>query len=192
MTSNRQIFTSQEQARITFAEPGEQPAAADTIGTIRGYALVWNVLSSERPGGYKVRLLPGSATFLKPTFAIYHHDYTEPLARTDTGTLRILPADDYGQAVEVDLPNTQRGRDVLELVRTRTIQGYSFAMATDPVGHMTQEGGVEIFNAERYDVDEISPLCIPAFTETTCEVKPLARIHAALQAERYKWAMYKI
>src|SRR4051812_15470765 len=87
------------------AGPTEAP-----IATLEGYALKWNVLSSDR-GGYKVKLLPGSANFATPTLALWHHDFAAPIGNTANGTLRLYP-DSEGIRIECDLPDTTTGRDV--------------------------------------------------------------------------------
>lgn len=86
-------------------------------GTLSGYAIVWNALSTDR-GGYVVRLRPGSARPAATTFALYNHEYADPLGRLENGTLRIFN-DDTGVRVEIDLPDTQAGRDVATLVPRR-------------------------------------------------------------------------
>lgn len=166
----RTIYTAADDAKLTFAAAVE---GADHIGTLVGYPLVWNVISSDR-GGYRVRLLPGSAEFVPTTHALYHHEWAGgPLGDTATNTLRIIP-DEYGVRVEIDLPNTTAGRDVLELVRTRRMRGMSFAMIGAPEGTVTEEGGLTIFNASSYTVDEVTVTAIPAFSETSIDVKPEA------------------
>jgi hypothetical protein len=168
--SKRIIFTKGDHAKVEFVAAPE--GTADSIGTIKGYALVWNVLSSDR-GGYKVRLLPGSAKFTSTVHALYHHEWTGgPLGDTQTNTLRILPADDYGIPVEIDLPDTTNGRDTLELVRTGRMTGMSFAMIGKPTSHETEEDGETVLNAEAYEVDEVTVTALPAFTQTVVAVKP--------------------
>src|SRR5688572_29721693 len=115
MSSERTIYTGADDARLTFADAAPD---AEHVGTVKGYAIVWNVPSSDR-GGYRVRLRPGSAKFTANVHALFHHEFRDVLGDTTSGTLRILPADAYGIAIEVDLPRTQLGRDVWELVKTR-------------------------------------------------------------------------
>lgn len=145
-------------------------AVGDTLTTLTGYALVWNVLSSDR-GGYFVRLLPGSATFLSPTFALFNHDYGAPLARNDDGTLRIT-SDDYGVKVEIDVPNTTLGRDLQTLIARQTIRGMSFAMVPGGDSETSTEDGQEIITFSKFEADEVTITAIPAFDETSIIVEP--------------------
>lgn len=173
-------------ARFALSRTEGKPA------TLSGYALVWNVPSSDR-GGYRVKLLPGSARFATPTMALFHHDFRLVIGNTENGSLRIT-SDDYGAKVEIDLPDTSTGRDVLELVGKKYIRGMSFAMASSPKGKVIQEGAEEIFVAESYDVDEVTVTGIPAFNEAAIGVKPVTqhstqhvvRSAQALLLERYR------
>jgi HK97 family phage prohead protease len=179
----RTIYTL--DARIALAPPIEGRPV-----TLSGYAIVWNVLSVDR-GGYKVRLLPGSATFATPTHAIFHHDFSQVLGSTANNTLRITP-DGYGVKVEIDLPNTTHGRDTAELVRRGDVNGMSFAMVDDPEATETTENGIVIVNAKSFVVDEVTVTAIPAFPQAKVDVRqPLnppasyaARNSQSLQLER--------
>lgn len=188
-TSKRTVFNA--DARFTFA------AGADgKPGVLRGYALVWNVLSSDR-GGFKVRLLPGSATFANPTYALYQHNFDDLLGDTASGTLRVLPADDYGVPVEIDTPDTTLGRDVFELVRSKRVRGMSFGMVGEPVGkYVKAADGQSIFEASAYGVDEVTVTPIPAFTDTRIDASNFARIKgpgfAALTADALRLERLRI
>ena len=185
-STRRVIFTA--DSRFAVAKADGKPV------TLSGYALVWNVLSSDR-GGYKVRLLPGSATFAEPTLALFHHDFRHVIGNTENGTLRITP-DSYGVKVEIDLPDTSTGRDVYTLVRDKYIRGMSFAMATSPRGRTVKEDGQEILEAEAFECDEITVTAAPAFTQTTIDIKPdaaqpsySARVAQAIELERHRLGM---
>ncbi len=165
MSLTRRLFYSQADARLAATAPIEGRPT-----TISGYALVWNVLSSDR-GGYKVRLRPGSARFANPTHALFHHDFRDVLGNTANGTLRLQP-DDYGVRAEIDLPPTSVGRDVAELVRRGDIRGMSFAMVDDPVSDRVTEGGQTIVEAKSFLVDEVTVTAVPAFEEAMVGMKP--------------------
>lgn len=166
--NKRIVFTG--DAKFTIAD-SKQP---NMIATLKGYALVWNVLSTDR-GGYKVRLMPNSAKFAPVVFALYHHDFRDTLGDTASGTLR-YSIDNIGVLVEIDLPNTSTGRDVLELVKTGRLRGMSFSMVEGiETGNNTEQDGEKIIDALSYTVDEFTVTPIPSFTQTTIEVKPEAK-----------------
>jgi uncharacterized protein len=161
--------------RIVFtADAGLAVKAADTTspdscGKLVGYAMKWNTLSTDR-GGYKVRLMPGSAQFADTTHALYHHELTGgPLGDTQSKTLKIEP-DDQGVKVSIDLPNTTLGKDVYELVRTGRIAGMSFAMTEEPQFFASKEDGQKIQNCTKFTVDDVTVTAIPAFTDTSIGV----------------------
>ena len=58
--------------------------------------------------------------------ALVDHDPTRLLARTRTGTLR-LAEDDTGLRFELDVPDTNLGRDVLAMAERGDLGGMSFA-----------------------------------------------------------------
>tara|TARA_R110000772_G_scaffold124792_4_gene231392 strand:- start:745 stop:1290 length:546 start_codon:yes stop_codon:yes gene_type:complete len=57
---------------------------------------------------------------------VIDHDVTRLLGRTKSGTLR-LREDDVGLAFEVDVPDTQQGRDILALAERGDLGGMSFS-----------------------------------------------------------------
>lgn len=166
-------------ARISFAAiqtptgdgQAVSPSPSLTIGTLKAYPLVWNKLSSDR-GGYAVRLVKGSAVFQTPTLALYNHHFGRLLGNTAAGTMRINPPDDYGQSVEIDLPDTSDGRDVATLIARGDIKGMSFSMMNgfEESFATVEDNGQNIVNATRYIVDEVSILVDPAFVDTTVEL----------------------
>ena len=137
---------------------------------LTGYAMVWNTLSDDR-GGYRVRLKPNSARFAKPTLALFNHDFRNVIGNTENGTLRIMP-DTFGVKVEIDLPDTSTGRDVAVLVERGDVTGMSFAMVSAPDGKTVRENGIDIFEVDSFDVDEVTVTPIPSFIQATIAVKP--------------------
>lgn len=165
MKTDRRILFN-DNARFAVAKPSAGDGKAITL---TGYAVVWNVLSSDR-GGYKVRLKPGSATIAQPAHALFHHDYRLIIGTTENNSLRFTP-DDVGLQVEIDLPDTSAGRDVAELVGKRYVRGMSFAMVSSPRGVVTSENGQEILDVEAFALDEVTITPIPAFSPTSIDVK---------------------
>lgn len=166
----RELFAAAEIAeRQTFAVDAEFRAVEGKDRTLEGYALTWNTLSSDR-GGYRVRLKPGSPRFANPTAALFNHSRFFPIGTTGNGSLR-LSTDEKGVKVSIDLPDTQLGRDVFALVRDRYIGGMSFAWQ-NPKGSQLEENGLQIFDAESFDVDEVSIVGDPAFLSSSISVAP--------------------
>src|SRR4051812_9462253 len=93
--------------------------------TLVGYPIVWGATTDQPISGLKHRFSRDSVEFQSPTFALFHHDYGQPLGDTQSGTLRIKP-DDHGIRTEIDLPNTTAGNDTWELVKSGRVKGMSF------------------------------------------------------------------
>ena len=93
-----------------------------------GYASVFNS-PSEDLGGFIEYVAPGafrrSLQSRNEVKLLWNHDAGEPLASLRGGTMQLVE-DDRGLKVTAQLPNTTRGRDVAELLRTKVIDSMSF------------------------------------------------------------------
>lgn len=163
---HEKLTFSHEQKFSLVPRDGQRP-------TLTGYAIVWNATTAEprrdRKGEYYVRIAPGSAEFLTPTFALFHHDYSNVLARNDNGSLR-LTKDDIGVKVEIDLPETTLGRDLESLVRGGLVGGMSFAAMPTKFTEKTEDGK-RIIEFNSFKCDEVTVTPIPAFHEATVGMK---------------------
>jgi hypothetical protein len=179
--SKKIIFTSDARLKLSRQQPiqadaSQPPADDEPVVTLKGYALVWNVLSTDRYAAdgstYKVRLIPGSATFTTPCRALYEHEAPRIIGITSNGTLRLLPADDIGVPVEIDLPDTTTGRDVAELVEDEYVTGMSFTMDKGfEASFVTVENGMKIVNATKFTVSEVTACSDAAFQDTSISLK---------------------
>jgi HK97 family phage prohead protease len=95
--------------------------------TFEGYAAVFNspsqplpFIETIKPGAFK-RSLQGRHRMM----LLWNHNASEPLASTRNGTLKLVE-DARGLKVTATLANTQTGRDVAELLRSKTIDAMSF------------------------------------------------------------------
>ena len=95
---------------------------------LEGYAAVFD--APARIGGFSEIIKPGAfrATLEArgDVLALVDHDPSRLLARTASGTLR-LAEDSRGLHFEIDVPDTQLGRDVLALAERRDLGGMSFS-----------------------------------------------------------------
>jgi HK97 family phage prohead protease len=96
--------------------------------TFTGYASVFNS-PSEDLGGFIEYVAPGafkrSLQSRNEVKLLWNHDSGEPLASLRGGTMQLVE-DERGLKVTAQLPNTTRGRDVAELLRTNVINEMSF------------------------------------------------------------------
>ena len=96
--------------------------------TFTGYASVFNS-PSEDLGGFIEYVAPGafkrSLQSRNEVKLLWNHDSGEPLASLRGGTMQLVE-DERGLKVTAQLPQTSRGRDVAELLRTNVINEMSF------------------------------------------------------------------
>jgi uncharacterized protein len=142
-------------------------------GTVVGYAAVFEKFSQDL-GGFKEKIAPGafSAVMTDDVRALKNHDSNYLLGRSKSGTLR-MTEDQLGLRVEIDLPNTQVGRDTAEEIARCDIDGMSFSFTTD-VDQWDYSGNQAIRTLikirELYDV---GPVAYPAYTDTSVAIRSL-------------------
>lgn len=110
----------------------EQRAFVGEIRTqgrkLEGYAATFGT-DAIIGGRFTETIAPGAfATSLRDgndVLALVDHDPSRVLARTRSGSLK-LQEDSRGLAFEIQLPETQAGRDVLALAERRDLGGMSF------------------------------------------------------------------
>lgn len=98
---------------------------------LEGYAALFG--KEARIGGDMVETIaPGAFTATlaerEDILALVDHDPTRVLARTRSGTLR-LAEDTRGLAFDLDVPDTQAGRDVLAMAERGDLGGMSFGFS---------------------------------------------------------------
>ncbi len=97
------------------------------------------------------------------------HDVRQILGRTRSGTLK-LSKDSHGLKVDADLPNTQLGRDIAELVRRGDAYGMSFCFSVRQGGETWRSRR----NRQLTDVrlEEVSVLTTqPAYPQTSVAMR---------------------
>ena len=116
---------------VRFPDGMERRAAIELRAAgrkLEGYAAVFD--QPARIGGFAEIIKPGAFRATLETradvLALVDHDPSRLLARTGSGTLR-LAEDNRGLAFEIDVPDTQLGRDVLALAERRDLGGMSFS-----------------------------------------------------------------
>ncbi len=139
---------------------------------IRGYAAVFNHPSDDL-GGFSERVMPGAFTRCLRSSpdvrCLFNHNASQLLGRTASGTLR-LREDDLGLFFDCDLPDTQLGRDVQEMVKRGDISQCSF-------GFIVQgQRWPNDTTRELTDVDmlDVSPVTFPAYPQTSVSARQAA------------------
>ena len=154
--------TTKQEQRI-HATDFEIRETADGM-SFTGYAAVFN--SDSEPLPFIERIAPGafrrSLQSRNEVKLLWNHDAGEPLASVRGGTLR-LTEDEIGLRVEATLANTTRGRDVAELIRSKTIDSMSFGFSVIK-DSWSSNGEVRTLEAVR--LFETSVVSWPAYTAT--------------------------
>jgi HK97 family phage prohead protease len=138
--------------------------------TFTGYASVFNS-SSEDLGGFREFVAPGafkrSLQARNEIKLLWNHDTSEPLASVRGGSLQLVE-DNHGLKVTAKLPNTTRGRDVAELLRSKVIDSMSFGFNVIK-DSWSNNGSVRTLESVR--LSEVSVVTYPAYTATSASVR---------------------
>jgi HK97 family phage prohead protease len=138
--------------------------------TFTGYASVFNS-PSEDLGGFIEYVAPGafkrSLQSRNEVKLLWNHDAGEPLASLRGGTMQLVE-DERGLKVSAQLPNTTRGRDVAELLRTNVINEMSFGFNVIK-DTWSRDGQTRTLESVR--LFEVSVVSFGAYKATTATVR---------------------
>jgi len=155
-------------------DEGFELRSADGGGiTAVGYAAVFD--SPTNIGGFTESV--GRSAFDKTiqetdVLGLFNHEMDMLLGRSSSGTLR-LNKDDRGLGYEIDLPDTQLGRDVGVLLGRGDLKGSSFGFRVikdDWTGthRVLQEVALR----------DVGPVTVPAYQDTSAALRSLAADHS--------------
>jgi HK97 family phage prohead protease len=133
---------------------------------LTGYAAIFKV--PAKIGTFTEIIKPGAFrnSLSRDVLALQDHDPSKVLGRTKSGSLR-LSEDTRGLSFDLDLPETQAGRDVLALAERGDIGGMSFGFeATDE--HWTNDMR-ELRAIRLHEISVVSAW--PAYTGTIVAVR---------------------
>lgn len=97
---------------------------------------------------------------------LFNHDPNMLLGRTSAGTMR-LSVDERGLRYEIDLPDTQVGRDVATSIARRDVKGSSFAFRVVKQRFEERKGQPDLRVIEDLDLYDTGPVVFPAYGGTT-------------------------
>jgi HK97 family phage prohead protease len=139
---------------------------------ISGYAAVFNTTADL--GMFRERIKPGAFTRAiqesQDVRCLFNHDADYVLGRTKSGTLR-LSEDDQGLRFECDMPNTQMGRDVREMILRGDVDQCSFGFVVTKENVSYNQDGTVDREIQDVDLFDVSPVTYPAYTETSVEAR---------------------
>lgn len=151
-------------------------------GTIVGYTAVFEKFSQDL-GGFieKIRRGAFEGVLSDDVRALKNHDSNYLLGRNKSGTLR-MEEDELGLRVEIDLPDTQVGRDTAEEIARGDMDGMSFSFITD-VDQWDDSGEVPVRTILRVrSLFDVGPVVYPAYTDTSAAMRGLAAHRPAAAA----------
>lgn len=144
--------------------------------TFTGYASVFNS-PSEDLGGFVEYVAPGafkrSLQSRNEVKLLWNHDSGEPLASLRGGTMQLVE-DNRGLKVTAQLPNTTRGRDIAELLRTKVIDSMSFGFNVIR-DSWASDGKTRTLESVR--LFEVSIVSFPAYEATVAQVRSAPTIN---------------
>lgn len=146
---------------------------------LTGYASVFYSPNDSR--GTQYQLWPGMMERIAPTAfnralseqqdvrALFNHDMNLLLGRSTANTLR-LSVDARGLKYEIDLPDTQAGRDVATSIARGDVTGSSFTFQA--TGRTIEDSGdVSIRTITDVNLIDVGPVTFPAYTGTTAGMR---------------------
>jgi len=147
------------------------------VGRLRGYAAMFNRDSEEFDGWEKPwveRVAPGAFTRTlgekDDQVALHSHDTARPLAKRGKGLT--IEEDERGLAVEIDLPDTTDGRDLMAQVRNGLIDSMSFGFRVKD--EKVERGETrDIRTLLDVDLHEVSAVLFPAYPDTSLAMRSL-------------------
>jgi len=101
--------------------------------------------------------------------ALYNHDPNFLLGRTSARTMR-LSHDGTGLRYEIDIPDTQVGRDVAESIRRGDLSGSSFSFIVDRQSWI-EDGANLIREIQDVTLYDVGPVTFPAYEATTTDLR---------------------
>ena len=160
MKITRSVFDAEIELR-SDGEGGEKKS-------LRGYAAKFDSLSVPlfgfrekiKRGAFKESLKDNNVR------ALWNHNTDIVLGSTKNGTLR-LEEDDKGLRFDLDLPETQAGRDAAITVSRGDVEGMSFAFGVQKEEWDESDPKDVIRTLIKLDLHEVSPTAFPAYTKTS-------------------------
>lgn len=150
-----------------------------SVATIVGYAATFNELSLDL-GGFREKIAPGAfkASLARgdDIRALIDHNPERIIGRRTSSTLRVTE-DEKGLWVEIDLPDTQAGRDILASIKRGDVTGQSFSFYTiaddwkrDPATGLWERTLLAV------DAVDVGPVTFPAYPTTSIAARSITEV----------------
>lgn len=180
--------------------PVKVRSRADGGKTIEGYGAVFYSGSDAGTeyelanwGGYRIleRIMPGAFDRAirekDDARGLFNHNPSFLLGRVSAGTMR-LSVDERGLKYEIDVPDTQMGRDTVISIERGDLSGSSFAF-TPRRTVWIEEQDRDIRQIEDLELFDTGPVTYPAYEATTTGVRSADL--APLKTEWEGWRQHR-
>ena len=153
--------------RLTFASPTATVAGR----TLSGIAHAFGTVSKH--GGHSVAFSAqafSDALKTSDVYAFFGHDPNRILGHEKANTVRLAVVPE-GLSYEIDLPDTNDGRDTATLVERGDLNSMSFGII--PGKYTTSAlpaGGGQLRTYQSMELFDISPVSMPAFSGTSIQL----------------------
>lgn len=150
-----------------FIAPLELRVDGDKAKRLMGYAAVFNSLTDLY--WYREQIAP--ACFADTIGAddirgLFNHDPNMILGRNRAKTL-ILKEDERGLWFEIDVPDTQVGRDTVTSVQRGDVTGCSFEFRTMKDAWDYSDENHPVRTLQKVQLFDVGPVTYPAYTDTS-------------------------
>jgi HK97 family phage prohead protease len=145
--------------------------------TVRGYAATFESRSGDL-GGFIESIDPEafSSTDMDDVRALFNHDSNFVLGRTKSGTLRLM-VDEKGLAYEIDMPDTQLGRDMYESIKRGDISQSSFAFTIEDDEYRKEGDTVYRTIKKIKKLYDVAPVTFPAYESTSVQARKIDELN---------------
>lgn len=161
----------------------ETRAAEDGKKTLVGYAAVFN--SDTTIGDYFIERIDPHAfdgAINGDVRALINHDTGRVIGRTKSGTLK-LSTDTKGLAVEISVPDTADGRDLMTLVERGDISGMSIGFFVTKQ-EWDETGNMPVRTILEAELLEVSAVAFPAYEDTQLSARAIEVAKSELETLR--------
>jgi HK97 family phage prohead protease len=175
------------EIRVINLDDVELRLTDDEKPKIIGYAAKYGKWSVDL-GGFKEKIRPGAFDEIlasKPDVrALKNHDPNLMLGRTKSGTL-MLRSNTVGLQFEIDPPDTNTGRDMVEEIRRKDIDGCSFSFITaEDEWKNNEDESIERTIVKVGELYDVGPVTFPAYPDTTVAARSLDAFKEHIEQEK--------
>jgi HK97 family phage prohead protease len=173
MDSTSPSETRRERRNLMAGVELRAPKGEMGPGMMVGYAAVFDKFSVDL-GSFREKIAAGAFRDCKgqDVRALVNHDSNLLIGRAKSGTLR-MAEDALGLRIEVDLPDTQLGRDTAESVRRGDMDGMSFSFVCDEELWDQKVNPPERTILHIRDLYDVGPVAFPAYEDTSVAMRSL-------------------